>query len=946
MTNGNGSLSPSGDVEVVGDFGDIEIINDPISGAVEVEDEDPLTQIITGDQGPPGVRGNSVLYGYGPPALSTGIDDDFYIDLRTALMYGPKAGGAWPPGFSLIGPVGPAGPPGPQGPIGAPGNTIRNGSGPPDPSLGVAGDFYIDTTNHNIYGPKSNTVTGWGSPTSLIGPIGPQGVPGPAGPPPWTTPPVPWATSTAYTVGPPASLVTNAGASYVPTVGHISGADFNADLTAGLWTLVAAAGSPGQVIAQVYVGDTPPTGIQNNSLWWNSTDGCLYVYFFDGDSHQWVIAAPIPDLSGYLQLAGGTMTGALVLAANPTANLQAATKQYVDTQSAFPEAPADGSVYGRQGSTTSWQKAVPLTGGTMTGLLTLSGPPTAANGAATKAYADAKLGEAPTDGFTYGRANSAWSQVLPLAGGTLTGPLTLAADPTTALGATTKQYSDTKAPINSPALTGTPTAPTPTVDDNTTKIATTAYVIGQASSATPSMNGTVAVGTTTRWARGDHVHPSDTTKLSDAPNDGNAYGRLSAAWAKVLAITGGTMAGQINMGANKIVSLADPTLAQDAVTLNYLNGHTIPDAPADGNTYGRKNNGWVIGGGGGASVTISDTAPSSPSAGNLWWNSTSGHLFIYYNDGTSSQWVMAEPLPDMSQYVTLYAQDTKPTAPNVNSLWLNTTNGQLYWYYNDGNSVQWIYIGGGTPTSPVAYVLGGRFQYISSTQCQLIPFRGDAIRIQGTIYSIPAAGITITNAGLTASTLYYCYAYISGGAMTLEWSTTGHSTDTAAGNVGTEIKTGDNSRTLVGMAYVSASGTFQSAGGQYRLVRSWMNRANGNLLSPQNGSNQTIGTTATQIAPGAYFVAWQGETLDWKSQAYYYGSTLGILTVLCNLDGAQWGNPNVLNPDGSGHVLPVGGPNNVGSLSEGYHVTTITASCTTSGTSGYSATYYALTLIE
>lgn len=43
----------------------------------------------------------------------------------------------------------------------------------------------------------------------------------------------------------------------------------------------------------------------------------------------------------------------------------------------------------------------------------------------------------------------------------------------------------------------------------------------------------------------------------------------------------------------------------------------------------------------GTSVTVSATAPSSPSAGALWWDSTNGVLRIYYSDGTSSQWVDA-----------------------------------------------------------------------------------------------------------------------------------------------------------------------------------------------------------------------------------------------------------------------------------------------------------------
>ena len=50
--------------------------------------------------------------------------------------------------------------------------------------------------------------------------------------------------------------------------------------------------------------------------------------------------------------------------------------------------------------------------------------------------------EAPSDGNTYGRLNGAWSAALPISGGTLTGALTLNADPTAALGAATKQYVD------------------------------------------------------------------------------------------------------------------------------------------------------------------------------------------------------------------------------------------------------------------------------------------------------------------------------------------------------------------------------------------------------------------------------------------------------------------------------------------------------------------------
>ncbi len=98
------------------------------------------------------------------------------------------------------------------------------------------------------------------------------------------------------------------------------------------------------------------------------------------------------------------------------------------------------------------------------------------------------------------------------------------------------------APLASPTFTGTPAAPTPTGGDNSTKIATTAFVAGAVaagtagvasfntrtgavtltnadvttvlpgSATTPAMDGAAAVGAGTTWARADHVHPSDTTR--------------------------------------------------------------------------------------------------------------------------------------------------------------------------------------------------------------------------------------------------------------------------------------------------------------------------------------------------------------------------------------------------------------------------------------------------
>jgi hypothetical protein len=70
---------------------------------------------------------------------------------------------------------------------------------------------------------------------------------------------------------------------------------------------------------------------------------------------------------------------------------------------------------------------------------------------------------------------------------------------------------DAKSPLASPAFTGEPTAPTANADQTDTAIATTAFVIGQASASTPEANGTAAVGTSKKYARADHVHATDTT---------------------------------------------------------------------------------------------------------------------------------------------------------------------------------------------------------------------------------------------------------------------------------------------------------------------------------------------------------------------------------------------------------------------------------------------------
>jgi hypothetical protein len=73
-----------------------------------------------------------------------------------------------------------------------------------------------------------------------------------------------------------------------------------------------------------------------------------------------------------------------------------------------------------------------------------------------------------------------------------------------------------------------------------------------------------------------------------------------------------------------------------------------------------------------ATTNISDTAPSSPLAGDLWFDSTDGSLNVYYNDGTSSQWVSAISNQTDAAYIVKTANYT---ATNRDHILADTTGG-------------------------------------------------------------------------------------------------------------------------------------------------------------------------------------------------------------------------------------------------------------------------------
>ena len=126
------------------------------------------------------------------------------------------------------------------------------------------------------------------------------------------------------------------------------------------------------------IGTTDPTtSLDVGDLFFNSTTGVLKVY----DGTGWT--AGVTAGSGFLALTGGTLTGTLTLDADPTTNLGAATKQYVDTEISglVDSAPATldtlnelAAALGDDANfsttvTNSIATKLPLAGGTMTGTI-------------------------------------------------------------------------------------------------------------------------------------------------------------------------------------------------------------------------------------------------------------------------------------------------------------------------------------------------------------------------------------------------------------------------------------------------------------------------------------------------------------------------------------------------------------------------------------------------
>lgn len=170
---------------------------------------------------------------------------------------------------------------------------------------------------------------------------------------------------------------------------------------------------------------------------------------------------------------------------------------------------------------------------------------------------------------------------------------------------------------------------------------------------------------------------------------------------------------------------------------------------------------------------------------------------------------------------------------------------------------------------------------------KLLPKNGNLLTISGVNQPVPSAGVTLAATGLSTSTLHYVYAYMSGATMTLEAVTTVPTTDATTG---VEVKTGDATRTLVGMAYVTTGPAFLDNATNRHVVSYFNRRAR--PLTVSLATSATMTDTSFAVVSASLelsFLTWGDEPVDVSVNGSW--AITGVSTGFARLlfDGATSG---------------------------------------------------------
>lgn len=254
------------------------------------------------------------------------------------------------------------------------------------------------------------------------------------------------------------------------------------------------------------------------------------------------------------------------------------------------------------------------------------------------------------------------------------------------------------AKLASPAFSGTPTAPTAPVDTSTTQLATTGFVVGQASASTPLANGVGASGVSPKYARADHVHPSDTSRAPvaspaltgnpTAPTASQFNNSTQIATTEFVQRALGNFASTVvRTSATEYVSASD--MGKLIVLTNCVNLYMprVADLPN------------------GASVTIRAETPSCVSV--LTINESNGDwVSLDPKYAFTAQYSTLYLMPNESVTLTLYKTGLSGGYPTLSGRWFVTAGDLL----------------GGTPAGTIVY-----------TSRDILPF--GLLRANGAAYS-------------------------------------------------------------------------------------------------------------------------------------------------------------------------------------------------------------------
>lgn len=202
--------------------------------------------------------------------------------------------------------------------------------------------------------------------------------------------------------------------------------------------------------------------------------------------------------------------------------------------------------------------------------------------------------------------------------------------------------------------------------------------------------------------------------------------------------SGGTMSGVIAMGANKITGMADPTAAQDAVTKSYsdtLFGSTAAAATSAAN----------------ASTSEGNAATSATASANSATASA--------NSATASANSASASAASLASFTGQYvSQSSAPSSPSEGDLWFDTTNDVMKVYSGSG----WINAGSsvnGTQNSVQHNATAGQTTFSAVYDAGFVQVYLNGIRLDTGDYTASNGSSIVLGTGATVNDTVFIQSF-------------------------------------------------------------------------------------------------------------------------------------------------------------------------------------------